>query len=105
MARVPPQALFLFGAVIVVLSLESGGVVVEVNGYTIEPGADLTGADLERADQNPCQNGLVLQGHFGGFVGPRARWCEFSNIGSPHHQYPKKIHAISPRVPEAIYRG
>jgi uncharacterized protein YjbI with pentapeptide repeats len=24
--------------------------VVEVNGYTIEPGADLAGADLEEAD-------------------------------------------------------
>ena len=58
-----------------------------------------------RAGQQPCQNGLVLQGHFGGFVGPRARWCEFSNIDFPLHQNPKKVHAISPRVPETIYRG
>ena len=93
MARVPPQALFLFGAVIVVLSLESGGVVVEVNGYTIEPGADLTGADLyaanltgadlERAGQNPCQNGLVLQGHFGGFRRVRARGGASSLTSTP----------------------
>ena len=27
-------------------------VVVEVNGYTIEPGANLTGANLERANLN-----------------------------------------------------
>ena len=31
-------------------------VVVEVNGYTIEPGADLEGADLDRAKANEDTN-------------------------------------------------
>jgi hypothetical protein len=38
--------------------------------------------------------------------GPRARWREFSNLGSPPAtRTRRKVHVLSPRVPEAIYRG